>query len=189
MQEIIIYDTEYTSWEGCLENGWSAEKNQYRELVQIAAVKINKETFEIIDTFESFIKPAINSKLSDFFINLTGIMQGDVKNAPPVCEALRAFLSWQDRVTACSYGRDMDVIKENIHLSSCDILFNEDLYQDIRPYFLELGVPDNYNSGKLHKYFGVSMEGKEHNAMFDVMSIVNSLKRVKSQGLRVLVID
>ena len=29
----IIFDTEYTSWKGCLENGWSG--NHKKEIVQV----------------------------------------------------------------------------------------------------------------------------------------------------------
>ena len=32
----VIFDTEYTTWKGCNENGW--HRNQKKEIVQIAAM-------------------------------------------------------------------------------------------------------------------------------------------------------
>lgn len=39
---VIVFDTEYTTWDGAKERGWS-NPNEHRELVQIAAQKINVE--------------------------------------------------------------------------------------------------------------------------------------------------
>jgi len=39
-QQIIIFDTEYTAWEGAKERNWSGS-GEHREIVQIAAVKID----------------------------------------------------------------------------------------------------------------------------------------------------
>ena len=78
---IIIYDTEYTSWHGSLENNWSRE-DEYRELVQLSAIKIkiNENDITIEDTFSEYCIPTINSCLSDYFINLTGITNNIIKN-------------------------------------------------------------------------------------------------------------
>ena len=45
----IILDTEYTSWKGSQERNWS-RKNEYKELVQIAAIKIKKKSKHIGDS-------------------------------------------------------------------------------------------------------------------------------------------
>jgi len=66
----IVFDTEFTSWEGSQENNWS-KKGEHRELVQIGAYKIHNG--EIIETLNLFIKPRINPLLSKYFIDLTGI--------------------------------------------------------------------------------------------------------------------
>ena len=38
--EFIIFDTEYTSWEGSLKRNWS-NKNEYKELVAIGALHVS----------------------------------------------------------------------------------------------------------------------------------------------------
>ncbi len=69
--EFIIFDTEYTSWEGCNLNGW--RDWQKKEIVQIAALKVDGKTLEVIEKFNIYVKPKINPILSDYFVQLTGI--------------------------------------------------------------------------------------------------------------------
>ena len=40
-QSLIIYDTEYTSWQGSQERDWSGAR-EYQELVQIGAIHVIK---------------------------------------------------------------------------------------------------------------------------------------------------
>ena len=58
---LLIIDAEWTSWEGSMERNWSLE-NEYREIVQISAIKIhNLETLHNTKFFSIYIKPKINS--------------------------------------------------------------------------------------------------------------------------------
>ena len=66
----IVFDTEFTSWKGSMQNNWS-KPGEHRELVQIGALKI--QDGKIIEKLNLFIKPKINPVLSDYFIKLTGI--------------------------------------------------------------------------------------------------------------------
>ena len=42
LKEIVIYDTEYTTWEGAQKRNWSGP-GEYREVVNIGAIKIETE--------------------------------------------------------------------------------------------------------------------------------------------------
>jgi inhibitor of KinA sporulation pathway (predicted exonuclease) len=76
--EIVIYDTEYTSWEGSMERGWSGQ-NEYRELIQIAAIRVDASNgFSEIEELEIFVKPQRNRVLSDYISSLTGITQRQI---------------------------------------------------------------------------------------------------------------
>lgn len=76
-----------------------------------------------------------------------------------------------------SYGDDFDIIRENLKLYSLKIPFNKKKFLDIRAYFALNGVPvEEYHSGNLYQYFGLSMENHEHNASFDAWSILLSLR-------------
>ena len=63
----VIFDTEYTSWQGCQEHGWHGKHK--REIVQIAAIKVSND-LRVLDTFNVLCKPNLNPILSDYFIKL-----------------------------------------------------------------------------------------------------------------------
>ena len=75
-EKFIIFDTEYTAWEGSQQRNWSGE-NEYMELVQIGALKVIKTdtTIKVVKKFNIYVKPKKNPELSEYFINLTGITQ------------------------------------------------------------------------------------------------------------------
>ncbi len=73
-EKIIIFDTEFTSWEGSMERDWDGE-NEFKELVQIGAVVFDTRTLQEVDTCNVYTKPARNPLLSEYFIHLTGITQ------------------------------------------------------------------------------------------------------------------
>ena len=66
----VIFDTEYTSWKGCLEHGWVG--NQKKEIVQIASIKVS-DKLEVLGQLNLFCKPLVNPVLSDYFVKLTNI--------------------------------------------------------------------------------------------------------------------
>jgi inhibitor of KinA sporulation pathway (predicted exonuclease) len=179
MKHFIIYDTEYTSWEGCHENGWDPAKNQYKEIIQIGAIKVDFETLEVVDAFDRFAKPKLNPELSDYIKNLTGINQEEVTDAAATEEVLKEFFDWTEGCVCYSYGHDYDVIEENLVINNMSLPFHSRRMLDIRAFFSLHGVPTwEYNSGKLHQYLDIDMENYEHNSFFDVKSVYESLKKL-----------
>ena len=71
---VVIFDTEYTSWEGSVQRGWS-EPWEHRELVQLAAVRTVETAagLEVVDALELIVQPQVNREVSDYFVALTGL--------------------------------------------------------------------------------------------------------------------
>jgi len=70
MKTLVIFDLEATCWEN--------RALHVSEIIEIGAVRIEKETGNIIDTFDVFVKPRLNPILSEYCTNLTSIRQQDV---------------------------------------------------------------------------------------------------------------
>jgi inhibitor of KinA sporulation pathway (predicted exonuclease) len=87
---IVVWDTEFTSWKGCNEVGWNPEKDEYKEIIQIGAVKIGSNG-EIEDTFTSYCKPRYNTQLSSYIKELTGITQNDISNFDDLVDVWNEF--------------------------------------------------------------------------------------------------
>jgi len=118
MNEIVIYDLEYTTWQGALERDWSKE-NEFREITWIAAITVDVDTLQETDTFDCIIKPTINPKLSEYFIDLTGLTQQRAdKEGKPFLEGICAFRRFvNSRPTVC-HGWDAIALLENFKLKN-----------------------------------------------------------------------
>ena len=98
----VIFDTEYTSWKGCQEHGWTG--TQKREIVQIAALKVSDD-FEVEGTFNQLCQPAINPVLSDYFVELTKITNAQIKQyGLPFAEAYEKFAVFAANDVCFSHG-------------------------------------------------------------------------------------
>ena len=77
----------------------------YDTIIELAAVKMKNG--EIIDRFESFANP--HHKLSSTTINLTGITDDLVENAPEVDEVLTKFRDWSEDAIFVAHNASFDM--------------------------------------------------------------------------------
>ncbi|NXT85730.1 ERI1 exoribonuclease, partial [Zapornia atra] len=78
------------------------------EIIEFPLVLLNTRTLEIEDTFQQYVKPEINPKLSNFCINLTGITQDIVDKADPFPQVLRNVVEWmRQRELGTKYSYSM----------------------------------------------------------------------------------
>lgn len=84
----IIFDLESTCWE---DKDFQAANS---EIIEIGAVKFNCKSFELVDKFQTFVKPLYYTELSDYCKNLTSITQADIDTAPSFATAYWHFMSW-----------------------------------------------------------------------------------------------
>lgn len=193
----VIFDTEYTSWKGCLENGradWQKE-----EIVQIAALKIKGETLEVIAEFNCYVKPKINPVLSDYFIDLTGITNEKlVAEGVSFEQAYEAFKQFAGDDICYSHGwsvnmdsiADGKIMAKNLEFNQLTDNLPPD-YENIAPWFKEQYAEKKINitkqcSGEIAKLLGVDDELRSlgldsHNALYDVYSILSGIRFLKQK--------
>lgn len=72
------------------------------EIIEIGACFVNKDG-QVLDKFQTFVKPSSTEPLTSFCTTLTTITQADVDAAPSFVEAIAAFEAW---IKSCesSYG-------------------------------------------------------------------------------------
>ena len=171
--EFVIVDTEYTTWPGALEGGWSGP-GQHREIVQVAAIRVDGHFAETA-SLDLLVRPAINPVLSPLFVSLTGIRQADVDVARPFAAALVALSAFVgDLPVTCMYG-DEGVFRENCTLCGLEFPFARPWHR-LRPYLDEVGVDTAANSsGDLHALTPEPLSGRTHDALHDVRSMARWL--------------
>lgn len=187
--EFIIFDTEFTAWEGSMKRNWSKDFEK-KELVQIAGLKIKKidDTLRVIDSINIFIKPKVNPVLSNYFINLTGITQSLIESyGVSFLRGINSFYKFSknknnDFLPIYSYGNDYSVIKENLiihNLKSNSRFYNwGNHFYDIKMVFKDYVNVDQYTSGNLYKAFNIKpgYSVDIHNSLWDSKSLFLSLK-------------
>jgi inhibitor of KinA sporulation pathway (predicted exonuclease) len=188
MSEIVLWDTEFTSWPGAQERGWSGE-NEHREFIQIAALKFDVETRKVTDTFEILCKPTLNPELSDFIQELTKITQAQIdEHGVSVPEAIGQFIDFikaEDGypLPSWSFGRDDLVLRENCDINSMLFPCSSETFHDLQAQLKEKGIKvKGYSSGSLYQLFGLSLDGHVHNALHDCRSLAASLRHLLQQG-------
>lgn len=180
----ILFDSEYTAWEGSQKRNWSLSW-EHRELISISALKIKKinNKLKIIDKCTYFIKPRISNQLSDYIINLTGITQYKIntEGIDLIC-ALEKFYTFSENLPLYSYGNDYCVIHENLDLYKIDCDSKYRLWMskffDIRIIFENYGInTKKYTSGTVYKHFFIKPihKIKNHNPEWDTYSMYITL--------------
>jgi inhibitor of KinA sporulation pathway (predicted exonuclease) len=181
----IVFDTEYTAWEGSMARRWLAP-GEFRELVQIGALKLDAATFEPLANFMVLIKPRLNPVLSPYFTALTGITNTMVAASGVDCaEAYNAFVAFCDGAPICAFGRDDHVLRDNLalygikgapplppHVNAADTLRAAGI--DIR----------GAHACDIARLCGVAFDGRAHDALADAQSIALGLKALVERGVR-----
>ena len=187
MSDIVFYDTEFTTWEGAMARDWSGP-NEYRELVQIGAIRFGLDSLEEKEEFLVLSRPVKNPVLSDFFTTLTGITNEDLaRDGLSFSDAYAQFRTFcGDTPTAC-YGWDARVMRENLVFNNMSATKADFDSFNIGPWFMETGAPygvkQGVNSGKLAATVGAPMASiQEHNALHDARSIAAAYRFLIGKG-------
>ncbi|ULR52065.1 3'-5' exonuclease [Streptomyces deccanensis] len=191
MPTFVIFDLEFTTWPGAMEQDWSAP-GQLREIVQIGAVRVNEE-YAVVEEYETLVRPVVNPRLSPFFTTLTGIDQGDVdRDGLAPARALDDFLAFCRGGSVLSYGNDMLVLGENIGWARArgETIEHRVLapgFLNVRPWVNAVApVTTGVNSGRLWQALGLprpGTPGAEHSALFDCHSIASALRHLAGTGV------
>jgi len=184
--QILVYDTEFTSWKGFRENGFR-EPGRYPEIIQFGAVKLDmSDGLRETAAFECFVRPRENPELSDYIVDLTGITQAVIDEHGRSFEA--AFEDFQrftggDCRAYFSYGEDHWIVSLNCGLN--DVVAPEWLKDErnLRDILAERGLVDpRLASSDLPAAFGLDADFKQHDALGDARAIAMTLRHLLQEG-------
>ncbi|HEY4501841.1 MAG TPA: 3'-5' exonuclease [Candidatus Paceibacterota bacterium] len=178
----MIFDTEYTAWEGCNKRGWT-RPNEHREIVQIGAVLVGPDLAEL-DSFKCLVKPTKNPKLSQYFTDLTRITQAAVDTkgfAYP--DALTCYASWAGGLQMYCWGMDLEIMAYNAKLVGAPFPFPIEQKRDIRSVFELAGIATlAYMSSTIPRAFGEEPPPTAHDALSDARSILQGLRAFRRRS-------
>ncbi|MCQ8192308.1 3'-5' exonuclease [Streptomyces rugosispiralis] len=194
MSTFVVFDLEFTTWPGALEQDWS-EPGQLREIVQIGALRISTDSaagaHSVVEEYEALVRPVVNPRLSPFFTGLTGVDQETVdREGVAPADAIGDFLAFCRGQSVLSYGNDMVVLGENVGWARArgEQIKNGFLttpFLNIRPWLNTIApTTASANSGRLWEVLGLPKPaaGKEHSALFDCYSIAAAIGHLCAGG-------
>ena len=172
-----------------VESNMQDSKVSFKEqdVTEIAAYLLDKNTLSHIDSFITFVRPAIHPKLTQKYKKITGVKQSDVDSAPGFYKAIDDFRSWlysySGQKTICVWSKnDLFKLKYSCELYKCECPFNEDKdILDVSKMFSDSkGYKRTYNLYSGMKKARIDFEGVQHRATDDANNIVEIMRELLS---------
>jgi inhibitor of KinA sporulation pathway (predicted exonuclease) len=182
---ITIFDLEYTAWECSMARHWLTP-GEFREVVQIGAVKLDADSFAILDEFAALVCPRFNPLLSPYFEKLTGITSRQVaRDGEDFAIAYARFVDFAGEGPIAAFGRDDRALGENLRLYGMTGARALPVFYDLRGWFAVLGVdPRGMHSCDLAPALGMPFQGRAHNALDDARSVAKVMAALAARGMR-----
>jgi len=180
---LTVFDLEFTAWECSMASHW-LRPGEFKEVVQIGAVRLDAVRFEILDEFDVLVRPRINSKLSSYFEKLTGITDRQLRErAVDFEEAYRRFAAFAGTGPICAFGHDEWVLDENIRLYGLSDMPALPQFFDLRTWFADRQIdPRGLHSCDIGPKLGVPFAGHAHNALDDARSVARGMEAMLLRG-------
>lgn len=185
-EPFIIFDTEYTAWEGSKERKWGLTWEE-KEIIQIGANRVEyiDNRFVEVDNLLIYVNPVINPELSEYIIRLTGIQQKDIDaQGVDLSEALDVFSKFAGygSLSIYSWGGDENVIEKNCSIRKIPYTLSAHNFYDIRKIFDgHVKNIEEVCSGEIAEYFGKKIVGHIHNALHDCRSILAGINAISDK--------
>jgi inhibitor of KinA sporulation pathway (predicted exonuclease) len=180
---LTVFDLEFTAWECSMATHW-LRPGEFKEVVHIGALKLEAQSFAVLDECDLLVRPRINPELSSYFENLTGITSAQVqRRGLDFADAYGRFAAFADGGSICAFGHDEGILEENIRLYGLQDMPPLPEFFDLRAWFAGHGVdPRGMLSCEMGPALGVPFRGRLHNALDDARSLAGAMQALVARG-------
>ena len=181
---LTLFDLEFTAWECSMASHW-LRPGEFKEVVQIGALRLDARNFAVLDQFDILVRPRINPLLSPYFENLTGITSAQIqRRGLDFADAYRRFAAFAEGGSNCAFGHDEGILNENIRLYGLQDMPRLPEFFDLRAWFASRGIdPRGMLSCEMGPALGVPFEGRLHNALDDARSLAAAMQIMVARGV------
>ncbi|HLO88425.1 MAG TPA: 3'-5' exonuclease [Nostocaceae cyanobacterium] len=155
------------------------------EMIEIGAVMLNSQTWEIEAEFQQFIQPVRHPKLTDFCTELTSITQQDVVTAPLFPNAIAKFQAWKDAFSDhvfCSWGKyDKEQFQQDCRYHQIPYPFDHQHINIKEEFSAYLGVKRRYGMARALEILGLELIGTHHRGIDDARNIAAIYRHMHTQ--------
>lgn len=184
----MIFDLEFNQ-------GFHYKKENYTtinlecpfEIIDIGAIKLDEE-FNVIDTFNSLIKPSIYKRLHPYVKKITGISKEKLKLAPTINELYVQFMEFINDVDVlCVWGSaDIKELIRNIEYHKLDSSIVPTKYIDVQQHASKFLNSKNGNSIGLEnaaKLLNITIDNQFHMAYNDAFYTAEVFKLIFNEDI------
>ena len=170
--EYVIFDLEFNQGFSRARNKTVSDERCPFEIIQIGAVKLDSN-FNIIDTFNSFIKPTIYKSIHPYVGKMTGISMSDVIDAPTFTNVYKDFKKFisSKKTVLCVWGSaDLKELYRNITYFGLPSKNLPKLYINIQNYaskYFELPSGKSIGLQRAVENLNLDADRSFHNALND----------------------
>lgn len=183
MKTFIIFDLEATCWE---ENASYTRKDS--EIIEIGAVRVDKETGEIVNKYQRFVRPYFHPILSDYCINLTSITQQEVLDADEFPIVIPDFNNWildsDEYIMSWGFYDKNQIIRES-EIKRLDIgSLKDKLIQkhlNMKNQFSHIYNIRHCGLSKALRSLNLKFEGTQHRGIDDAINMALVYKEIKDK--------
>jgi inhibitor of KinA sporulation pathway (predicted exonuclease) len=160
-------------------------KRQEMEIIEIGAVMVDGCSLNILDEWQTFIKPIIHPKLTRFCQELTSISQADVDNAPLYPEAIKNLHQWLKNYynyifgSWGNYDKNQFIQDSNYHQISYPI--NADHVNLKELFSLNQGFKTKFGMARALEIAGIELKGTHHRGIDDARNIARLMPYILGQ--------
>ncbi|MFC5703754.1 exonuclease domain-containing protein [Cohnella faecalis] len=172
----IVYDLEMTV---------RRKKGQIAEIIEIGAVKVDiiEGLPQVVDTFQSFVKPVIVTQLTSDTTTFTGITQDDVNGAGTLAQIVRDFAAWMgpDEYYLCAWGPDdqRQLVQEcRQHGIPTDWIVNHNNLQKMLSKTFKLEKHQQMGLKPALEMLEIPFSGSHHRALDDAINTAQILVKL-----------
>lgn len=176
---IIVYDLEMTV---------RRKKGQIAEIIEIGAAKVGlvDGAPQIIDTFQSFVRPVIVPQLTIDTTSFTGITQDDVSGADTLAHVIREYTEWigTEEYYLCAWGPDdqRQLVQEcRQQQISTDWIVNHNNLQKMLSKIYKLEKHQQMGLKPALEMLEIEFSGSHHRAMDDAINTAHILVKLFEQ--------
>lgn len=146
--------------------------------IGICLCDLSDEGMDIISLKQIFVRPIINSKLTQFCIDLTGIHQRTVDQAKPLAEVIPELEEWlsENKVFAwCSWGNDKKMFITECQTKHLENPMEKFQHVDLKRIFTQQ-FGWRVGMTRALSLRGIAAEGKLHSAVDDARNVAKLIK-------------
>lgn len=181
----IVFDLEFNQ-------AWDSREPNLKcpfEIIQIGALKTDSN-FQVISSFDKFVKPEIYMELHPFVKKLSGIENEDLASEKPFKEIYKAFSALIDNESIlCVWGTaDIKELIRNVQYHKLDISIIPKKYINIQRYasqYLHCNKGSKVGLRNAVEMMNIPITRRFHNAFADAYYTVEVFKRIYNEHIQI----